>query len=429
LTNTPFRAALDKPKIATFAQNRTALNHELFIARRIFKGGKGSFTRPIINISVASVSLGIAVLILAVAILKGFQLEIRDKIIGFGGHIQVSYYDNNSSFEVEPIVWDPLLAQKIAAIPGVTHVQPYGIKAAIIKNENQIEGVVLKGVDHDYHWDFFREKVIEGNIPVLDTATRSNEVLISRHTARKMGLNLDDKVILHFVQDPPRYRSMTIAGIYETGLQDFDEIFLFGDIRHIARLNDWEPGQVSGFEVLINDFKNLERITQAVDETLPFDLLAESIRDRNPQLFGWLELMDQNVVIILIITLLVALIHMTSTLLIMIIERTNMIGVLKALGMNNLSLRRLFLINGGMLLLKGIVYGNLFAVGIGLLQQYGGFLKLDQESYYLDKVPVHLALGDILLVNSGILVICILVMIIPSWIIGRIAPIKAIRYD
>lgn len=412
-----------------FCKNRLTLNHELFIARRIFRGGQGSFTRPIIHISVASVSLGIAVLILAVAILKGFQQEIRNKIIGFGGHIQVSYYDNNSSFEVEPIRWDPTLAATIATITGVTHVQPYGIKAAILKNDNQIEGVVLKGVSHDYDWDFFRGKIVEGEIPVLDSVTRSNEVLISKHTARKMGFELHDKVILHFVQDPPRYRSLTIAGIYETGLQDFDQIYLFGDIRHIARLNDWEQDQISGFEVLIDDFANLERVTMAVDEMLPFDLLAESIRDRNPQLFGWLDLMDLNVLIILIITILVALIHMTSTLLIMIIERTNMIGVLKALGMNNISLRRLFLINGGMLLLKGIVYGNAFALSIGLFQHYTGIITLDQESYYLDKVPVHLAFTDIMLVNAGVLIICLLVMIIPSWIIGRIAPIRAIRYD
>ncbi len=402
---------------------------QLFIARRLFKGGKGSFTRPIINISVASVSLGIAVLLLAVAILKGFQNEIREKIIGFGAHIQVSYYDNNTSYEVEPIFFDTLLAQRIASIPGVTDVQPYGIKAAIIKTDDQIEGVVLKGVGPGYNWNFFKNKIIEGKIPDLDTNARSNEILISGYTARKLGFKLNDKVILHFVQDPPRFRSLTISGIYETGLQDFDEIYLFGDIRHIARLNDWKPGQVSGFEVLINDFRNLGKVTEMVNDIIPYDLVAESIQDRNPQLFGWLNLMDQNVIIILIITILVALIHMTSTLLIMIIERTNMIGILKALGMTNRALRKLFLLNGGMLLLKGIIIGNFVALTISLVQKFTGIITLDQESYYLDKVPVHLQVVDVLLVNLGVIVICMLIMIIPSYIIGKISPIKAIRFD
>lgn len=408
---------------------RKHLKSELFIVRRLFKGGKGSFTRPIINISVASVALGIAVLILSVAILTGFQHEIRTKIIAFGAHIQVSYYDNNTSYEVEPIYYDSALVSEIVALPGVTHVQPYGIKAAIIKAEEQIEGVVLKGVSHDYNWEFFKDKIVEGSLPAMEEGTRSNDLLISRHTARKMGFSLGDRVILHFVQDPPRFRALTVTGIYETGMLDFDEVFLFGDIRHIERLNGWEPGQVSGFEVLINNYKELDQVTQMVNETIPYDLMAASIRERNPQLFGWLELMDKNVLIILLIIMLVVLIHMTTTLLIMIIDRTNMIGVLKALGMTNTALRKLFIINGGMLLLRGIIIGNGVAVAISLVQKYTGILTLDQESYYLDKVPIHLQLSDILLVNGGVFLVCILVMIIPSWIIGRITPIKAIRFD
>ena len=402
---------------------------ELFIVQRIFKGGKGSFTRPIINISLASVTLGIAVMLLSVAILKGFQHEVREKIIGFGAHIQVTYFDNNSSFELEPLWYDTLLASEIMEIPGVVHVQPYGIKAAIIKADEQIEGIVLKGVGPEYRWDFFSDKLISGSLPELDTMTRSNEVLISRTTAQKLGFELGDRVILHFVQDPPRYRSMTVSGIYETGLTEFDEVYMFGDIRHIARLNDWEPGLVSGFEVLIDRFENLDRVTYMVNNVLPYDLLAESIRERNPQLFGWLELMDRNVLIILLITILVALIHMTSTLLIMIIERTNMIGILKALGMPNRSLRKLFLLNGGLLLLRGVIYGNLFAVGLSLIQMHTGFLKLDQESYYLDRIPIHLQASDILAVNLGVIVVCMLVMIIPSYLIGKITPIRAIRFE
>lgn len=401
----------------------------LFIARRLFRKGKGTFTRPIINISVGSVAMGIAVLILAVAILKGFQKEIREKIIGFGAHIQVSWYDNNSSFEVEPILYDTALVEQILQLPGVAHVQPFGIKAGIIKTDDQIEGIVLKGVGPDYDWSFFSEKLIEGQLPAMDTATRSNEILISKFTAQKLQFKKGDQVILYFIQDPPRYRSFTISGIYETGLQEFDEMFIFGDIRHIARLNDWAPGQISGFEVLIHDFNKLDAVTDLVNETIPPDLIAESIRDRNPQLFGWLALMDQNVVIILIITILVALIHMTSVLLIMIIERTKMIGVLKALGMTNGAIRKLFLYHGAMLLLKGVLIGNGIALAIAFIQQKTGILTLNQESYYLDKVPVNLHLVDLLAVNAGVVVVVTLIMIIPSYIIGKITPIRAIRFD
>ena len=405
------------------------MNPELFIARRIFRRGQGSFTRPVINISVGSVALGIAVLILAVAILKGFQQEIREKIIGFGAHIQITYFDNNSSYEVEPLEYDKELVDSLSAIPGVVHVQTFGIKAGIIKTDDQIEGIVLKGVGPDYNWQFFESKIIEGELPEIDLEQRSNETIISKFTARKLGLKTGDKLILAFVQDPPRYRSFTISGIYETGMQDFDELFIFADVRHIARLNNWDDDQISGYEVLIKDFTKLDQVTMAVNEVIPYDLLAESIRERNPQLFGWLSLMDQNVIIILIITILVALIHMTSTLLIMIIERTNMIGVLKALGMNNSSLRRLFLINGGFLLLKGIIIGNALALAISIIQKNTGIITLDQDSYYLDKVPIFLSVPDILAVNFGVIIICISIMIIPSWIIGRITPVKAIRFD
>ncbi len=402
---------------------------EFFIAQRLFRRGKGTFTRPIISISIGSVALGVAVLILAVAILKGFQSEIREKIIGFGAHIQVSFFDNNTSYELEPIRYDSTLAARIAGINGVVRVQPFGIKAGIIKTDDQIEGIVMKGVRYNYDWHFFSSRIIEGNLPLFDSLHRSNDAIISKHTAEKLGFRVGDKLILYFIQDPPRYRSLRISGIYETGLQEFDETYLFADIRHIVRLNNWEEGQVSGFEVLIDDFRKLDQVTQEVNETIPPELIAESIRDRNPQLFDWLSLMDQNVLIILLITILVALIHMTSTLLILIIERTNMIGVLKALGMNNARIRKLFIAQGSLLLIQGIVIGNLIAIGIGLIQQYTGILTLDQESYYIDKVPINLAFFDILAVNAGVVAVCILVMVIPSLIISRITPIKAIRFD
>lgn len=402
---------------------------ELFVARRLFQKGKGSFTRPIINISVGSVALSIAVLVLAVAVLKGFQHEIREKIIGFGSHVQITWYDNNSSYELKPIPYDSAMVDQISAIPGVTHVQPFGIKAGIIKTDDQIEGIVLKGVNPAYNWDFFREKIAEGKIPVLEAQQRSTEILISRHIARKLGFGVGDQVILYFVQDPPRYRSFTVSGIYETGLAEFDEMFLFGDIRQIARLNDWDSSQVSGYEVLISDFRKLDAIAEQVNEVIPGEMLAESIRDRNPQLFGWLALMDQNVMIILAITILVALIHMTSILLIMVIERTQMIGILKAIGMDNRSLRSLFIYHSAFLLAKGVVIGNAIAISVALLQQYTGFFKLDQENYYLDTVPVRLLAGDLLLVNAGVMVVVMLVMLIPALVVRRITPVQAIRYD
>lgn len=405
------------------------MNIELFIAKRLFRKGKGSFTRPVINISVAGVAIGITVIILAVAILKGFQNEIRDKIIGFGSHIQITLFDDNLSYETTSLKYDTVLVEKLSEIPGIVHVQPYGIKAGVIKTEDQIEGIVLKGVNHNYDWSFFKNTIIEGSVPEIEHDKRSNETLISSHTARKMKFETGDRIILYFIQDPPRYRSFVVAGIYETGLQEFDERFMFADIRHIKRLNDWSENEISGLEVLINDFTKLDEVTDLVNKTIPYDYIAENIRELNPQLFGWLKLMDKNVIIILIVTILVALIHMTSVLLILIIERTNMIGVLKAIGMSGAALRKLFLINGSFLLLKGILIGNVIAIAIGIIQNKTGIITLDQESYFLDKVPIELQLLDILALNVGVFIICTVVMMIPAFIIGKISPVKAIRYD
>ncbi|MDT8308251.1 MAG: ABC transporter permease [Bacteroidales bacterium] len=411
-----------------------SLNFELYIAQRLFRKGNAVFTRPVINISVLSIALGIAVLILSISILRGFQREIRDKIIGFGSHIQISLYDSNESYETSPIMVDSALIKDIQQVKGVRHVQTFANKAGIIKSKQQIEGILFKGVDQNFDWSFFSSKMVAGVLPVFDTEKQSKEIIISKSIADALHFDIGDKLIVYFIvknSDRPKPRPFIVSGIYETGLEEFDKRYVIGDIRQIRALNkqEWTAMHISGYEVLVNSFSTLANTTRAVDDVVPYNLKTQSIIDINPQLFGWLDLMDQNVVVILVITLLVALIHMTSILLILIIERTNLIGILKALGTTNASIKKIFLSNGLFILLKGLLWGNVFALGLAFLQKYTHLFKLNQEHYYVAYIPIEISLSHILAANLLVIVICLTVMILPAIVVGKISPVKAIRFN
>ncbi len=414
------------------------MNTEIFIARKLIfsKDNRKSISRSILNIAIFGISLGLAVMIVAMAVVTGFKNEITRKVVGFAAHIQILNFDSNISYETQPINSNQEFLTTLKEDPSIASVQVFATKAGIIKTKSDIQGVVLKGVGPGYDWGFLKDYLREGEILSFSDSARSNKVLISRHTASLLKLNLNDDFLMYFIQDPPRMRRFTVAGIFETSLEEFDKVFIFGDIRHIQKLNDWSEEQVSGFEVNITKFSELDRQTNNVINTVGFGfeedgsrLKVINIHEKYPQIFDWLNLQDMNVLIILILMLVVAGFNMVSGLLILILDRTNMIGILKALGSPNVSIRKIFMYQSGFLIIRGLFWGNIIGIGICLLQKFTGVMELDQSSYYLNTVPVNLNVLHIIALNLGTALAIILMLIIPSMIISRISPARAIRFE
>ncbi|MFO7978171.1 MAG: FtsX-like permease family protein [Bacteroidales bacterium] len=405
------------------------MNTSLFIARQMGKTYKGkNFTGLIKFISILSIALGLAVMIVAMAVVTGFQGEIREKVIGFGSHIQITNFDYNISFETRPMEAEQDFLPELNHIPEIRHVQTFATKPGIIKTEEDIHGIILKGVGPEFNWSFFREKMQEGNVIEFQDSLRSNEVIISRFIARRLQLHTHDDVIVYFIQDPPRLRRFTVAGIYETGLEELDQTFILGDIRHIQRLNNWEENQIGGIEIQVADFEDIQDVAGQINEFIPYHLQARSIRDIYPQLFDWLALLDMNVYVILVLMVLVAGINMITTLLISVLEKTNLIGILKALGGSNHFVRKVFLYNAGFLIARGLFWGNLVGLVFCFLQGSFGLIKLPQDSYYVSEVPINIELMHVVLLNAGTFLICMGMLVLPSYIITRISPVKAIGF-
>ncbi|MBN2667120.1 MAG: ABC transporter permease [Bacteroidales bacterium] len=414
------------------------MNLPYFIARRLIRGRteKTSFSRPINVIAIVGIAMGLAVMIIAVAVLTGFKQQIRDKIVGFGSNIQILNFDSNLSLETIPVSDTQAFIPRIREMDGIKHVQVFATKAGIIKTTEAIQGVVLKGVGSDFEWDFFRSSIIDGTVFSVSDTGRTNEVIISKKISDMLRLKTGDSFAMYFVQDPPRSRRFTVSGIYETSLEEFDKMYVFCDIGHIKRLNGWTDDQVSGFEIFIDDFDRLDEMTLAVRNQVGYRLLEEetkfkvtNIRLRYPQIFDWLNFQDMNVFIIITLMLLVAGFNMISGLLIIILEKTNMIGVFKALGSDNGTIRKIFLYQAGWLIAKGLLWGNIIGLGLAFLQLKTGIISLDPSSYYIKTVPVNMELSHILLLNIGTMIIIILMLLVPSQLISRITPVKAIRYD
>jgi lipoprotein-releasing system permease protein len=414
------------------------MNLSYFIAQRLIKGRREetSFSRPINVIAIIGIAMGLAVMILSVSILTGFKQEIRDKVVGFGSHIQIMNFDSNISFETAPISDGQEFVPEIKKIPGIKHLQVFATKAGIIKTDQEIQGVVLKGVGSDYDWSYFSSNLVEGSVFTVTDSVRTDKVIISRKISDLLRLRIGDSFAMHFIQDPPRMRKFTICGIYETSLEEFDKIYVFCDIGHIKRLNGWSDDQISGFEVFIDDFDRLDDMTVAVRDAIGYKITEEetkfkvtNIRIKYPQIFDWLNFQDINVVIIIFLMLVVAGFNMISGLLILILEKTNMIGVLKALGSDDITIRRIFLYQAAYLIGKGLLWGNLIGIGLAYLQLKTGMISLDPTSYYIKTVPVNLELMHILLLNGGTMAAIIIMLIIPSQLISRITPVKAIKYD
>jgi len=406
------------------------MNTEQFIARRLIKGGPGSFSAPVIRIAITSVALGLAVMIVSVAIVTGFQRQVREKIVGFGSHIQIAKFDSNNSFEFEPISKNQPFYHKLEKTEGIKNIQVFATKAGIIKTSDQIQGVVFKGVGSDFDFAFFNDKLVSGKLFSTTDSTASTSVIISKNLADLLKIKIGDPLRMYFIIDNlARARRFNVSGIYNTGLAEFDLKFIFGDIRQIQKLNSWNSDMVSGFDVYVNDFNELDKMGKVVYKEAGYDLNARTIRELYPQMFDWLDLQDMNVIIILVLMVLVSGMAMISTLLILILERTNMIGVLKALGARNLIIRRIFLYNAMYIIGKGLLYGNIAGIAICILQKQFSIISLPQESYFMSVVPINLDIIHLLLLNAGTLAACTLMLLLPSFIVTRISPVKAIRFD
>lgn len=414
------------------------MNLPYFIAHRLIKGRREetSFSRPINVIAIAGIAMGLAVMILAVAILTGFKKEIREKVVGFGSNIQIMNFDMNNSLETTPISDSQDFVPKIKQIPGVRHMEVFATKAGIIKTDKDIQGVVLKGIGSDFDWSYFKSIMVDGTVFTVTDSGRTDKVIISKKISDMLRLKTGDSFVMHFIQDPPRMRKFTISGIYETSLEEFDKIYVFCDIGHIKRLNGWNDDQVSGFEIFIDDFDKLDEMTVAVRDAIGYKITetdtkfkVTNIRTKYPQIFDWLNFQDINVIIIIFLMLIVAGFNMISGLLILILEKTNMIGILKALGSEDTTIRRVFLFQAAYLIGKGLLWGNLIGIGLALVQLKTGVITLDPSSYYIKTVPVNLALTHVLLLNAGTMAAIIIMLMVPSQLISRITPVKAIRYD
>ncbi len=415
------------------------MNAELFIAKRIYKGeskDNKNVSSPAIKIAVAGIALGLAVMIVAVCIIVGFKNEVRGKVIGFGSHIQITAFSNNSSHEHMPIAISDTIEEALRHNPEIRHFQKFITKPGIIKTDDDFSGVVLKGISGDYDWGFFRANLVEGTVIQPNDTTTGNQAIISESIANKLKLKLGDRFTCYFVQDPVRARRFDITGIYKTNFEDYDQFIVITEKDILGKLNEWDEDMVSGIEVLVHDYNKLDETAMdmffemaSYKDRLGTPLYTRSIKEINPMIFNWLNLLDMNVWVIIILMLVVSGFTMISGLLIIILERTNMIGILKSIGARDFSIRKVFLYLSSLLIGKGMIWGNVIALVLCLIQDRLQIFKLDPSIYYLSAVPIDLNPLYIILLNIGTLLVSLLMMIGPSYLVAKITPAKSIRFE
>ena len=415
------------------------MNFPLFIARRLYsdQGDKRKVSRPAIHIAVAGVAIGLAVMIISVCVVLGFKHTIRDKVIGFGSHIQVADFMTLQQMNQYPVVMNDSMIQVIKKAPGVKHVQRFAMKEGILKTDEDFLGVGFKGVGPEWDSTFIHENMVEGSIPKFDDQASHNKILISKLMADKLRLKAGQRIFAYFIDNNGvRTRRFTISGIYQTNLKKYDEVMVYADLYTVVKLNGWEEDQASGAELTVNDFnqlqttedyivKNINRTVDQYGETYS----SATIKELNPQIFQWLNLMDLNVWVILGLMLAVAGVTMISGLLIIILERTSMIGVMKALGARNKTIRHTFLWFAAFIIGKGLLYGNILAFAILLIQKYTGLVKLDAQTYYVSTVPIEFNWIYIIALNVATLLISVFILVAPSYLISHIHPAKSMRYE
>ena len=416
-------------------QKPVKLNLEYFIAKRLItaKDYKSSISAPIIKIAISAIAIGMVMMIISVATGIGLQQKIREKISAFNGHIIISNFDSNQSeVTLVSISKNQDFYPNFTSVEGVSHIQAIASKAGIIRTETAFEGIVFKGVGPDYKWENIKEYLVAGKLP--DFSKKLNEnVVISQFLANRLHLKVGDSFNTFFMKEGqnklPNIRRFKIIGIFNSGFQEFDATYIIGDIRHMQRINKWTADQVGAFEVFVSDFDNIKTVGDQVYQHTGSTLDTKTIIEKYSYIFEWLQLFDFNIIVILVVMIIVATINMVVALLVLILERTQMIGILKALGANNWSVRKIFLYNASYLIVRGLFWGNLIGVAILLIQKYFGVIQLNPENYYVDQAPVYLNLRYIVLLNLLTICVCFLVLLIPSYIITKISPVKAIRFD
>ncbi len=414
------------------------MSTEFYIAKRL-SGDKttgSKLSRLMTHIAVASVALSIAVMIIALAVTKGFQTEVRNKAVGLTGHIVLSNYDANIAIENAPIDIDLADIPELLKIKGVLYAQPVATKGGIIKTEADVQGAVLKGVDASFNPRFFQDFLEDGQVPLFNDSVSSNKVLITKSLSKRLALRVDDDLTMYFIQDPPRVRRFTVSGIYNAPVDDQSDALILCDIRHIRRLNGWTAGQAGAVEVFIDDMQHLDNIAATIDDHMSYmiskegkRLKVQTVADLYEQLFDWLALLDMNVNVVLVLMLLVAGFNMISGLLILVFEKTAMIGLLKALGMRNANVQKIFLYRASLITLKGMLWGNIVALLFCILQQQFHLIPLDPANYYLNSVPVLLQFWPLLLINVLGFVGITLLLALPVMVISYISPDKTIKSE
>ncbi len=404
-----------------------------FIARRIAFTKEKSFSRFIIRLAAAATVLSVTVMIAALAITNGFQYTISQKIFSFWGHIRVQHYQAGriSNAEETAIQKNDTVANIISSHPAVQSVSSFATKNAILKTNETIEGVLFKGVEKNYRFNQLQQFLKEGRWIKFTDSNYSNEIVLSAYTAAQLKLKINDPVLIYFIQSDgsaPRARKLTLTGIYKTGIEEYDKFIALGDIRLIQRLNNWKPDQIGGYEIFLKDYRQMDKVNEELFNALPVLWTSKSIKEINPNIFDWLNLQDTTIVLVLVIMTIVAVLNLITCLIILVLERTRMIGILKALGTPNSSIQQVFLYQGAMITVAGIIIGNLLAVALSWLQQHYGLIHLQEEMYYISKVEMRQEWWHFALVDAGTFIVCFLILIIPTLIIRRIQPVKAIQF-
>ena len=406
------------------------MNLPYFLSKKIIRGSlnKDTSARPAVRLAILGILLGITAMICSITVVTGFKNEITNKVTGFMAPLRICGFDNNNSFEENPISINTVPISKINKIKGITHTQIYAYKAGIIKTKSEIQGTVLKGVGNDFNWDFFKSKIISGRIPNFNNQTQ--EVLISKSLAAKLKININDEFLLFFIQKDKKVRKVKISGIYNTGLsEEFDNLYLLCDIKLIQKINNWNDDQVGGVEVFIDDLNNLPSLSNKLYQATGFKLNTVTIKELYPQIFNWLELQNLNVIVIISLITLVAGITMISTLFIIVMESSKQIAVLKSLGANENVISKTFLYIAIYILFRGMVLGNILGIGITFLQSKYHIIKLSEADYYVSSVPVNLTFNGLAFINLTTFLLCIVMMLIPSKSISAIDPVKVLKAE
>ncbi|GAB3507997.1 ABC transporter permease [Emticicia fontis] len=404
------------------------MNLSRFISQRIQKTKSESFTSTVVKVGVASIAIGLAVMIISFAILVGYKQAIKDKLFSLSSHIQVSKITLNQSYEETPMPIKTNFYNNYRQIPQIRHVQAVGNKAGMLKSSEELAGIIIKGVGRDYDWQTFSQNLIEGKRIIFSDTTFSNEVIISKRIATRLKIKLSDEVLIYFIQTPPRVRKVKVVGIYETGLEEFDKNVIIGDLALVQKMNGWTTNICGHYEIFLKNFDDLEQTSKIVTNEIDQDMRATRITEMFPAIFDWLSLLDKNILIVLGLILIVACFNMISVLLVMMMERTPMIGMLKALGSDNTQIRKIFVFNGLNIILKGIAYGNLIGIGLGLIQYYLKVIPLDPENYYISYVPIEWDWLIIVLLNIATILLILAVITIPTLVVSRLRVVEALKF-